>query len=279
MYIARTVDAFRAHRAAMAAPMGLVPTMGALHEGHRSLIRRAREECASVAVTIFVNPTQFGPDEDYTRYPRDEERDLEACRAEGADAVFMPDVAEMYPAGATTTVHPGPLAGILEGGSRPGHFEGVATVVTKLFQVTLPDRAYFGEKDGQQLLVIRRLVRDLLVPVEVVGCPTIREADGLALSSRNVYLSAEERQQAPAIARGLKRAKSAWLDGLRDADALRRIVRDEIAAQPLADIDYVSLADIEMLQECSGRIEGEAMLSVAVRFGSARLIDNAVLRA
>ncbi|MEX1022311.1 MAG: pantoate--beta-alanine ligase [Dehalococcoidia bacterium] len=278
MHIARTVPDFRALRPALDGPVGLVPTMGALHEGHRSLIRRAREDCASVVVSIFVNPTQFGPNDDYTQYPRTEADDLAACRDEGVTAVLMPAVADIYPEGATTTVSTGALSTVLEGAARPGHFDGVATVVTKLFSIVQPDRAYFGQKDAQQVLVIRRLVRDLLLPVEVVACPTVREEGGLARSSRNVYLTDEERMQALALSRGLRRAEAAWSDGVRDASALRALVQAEIAVQPLARIDYVSLADADGLAECEGQVTRDALLSLAVRFGRARLIDNTVLR-
>lgn len=278
MDVARTVEEFRALRANLPGTVGLVPTMGALHEGHRSLMRRAVQDCDSVVASIFVNPTQFGPNDDYTQYPRPEEADLAACREEGVALVLMPSVEDIYPDGASTTVSVGELSTILEGASRPGHFDGVATVVAKLLNMAQPDRAYFGEKDAQQLLVIRRMARDLLVPVEIVGCPIIREAGGLALSSRNVYLSDEERAQALSLSRGLRKAEAAWLGGVRDASTLRTLVRDEIAAQPLARIDYVSLADAETLQECEGRVTRTALLSLAVRFGKARLIDNTVLR-
>ncbi|MQC18453.1 MAG: pantoate--beta-alanine ligase [Chloroflexi bacterium] len=278
MQIARTVDECRAQRAELSGVVGLVPTMGALHEGHRSLMRRARRDCEQVIATIFVNPTQFAPGEDYTAYPRPEEADLTICEAEGVDLVFIPQVEDIYPEGATTTVSVGVLSTILEGASRPGHFDGVATVVTKLFAITRPDRGYFGQKDAQQLMVIRRLARDLRLGVEVVGCPIVREEGGLALSSRNAYLNDEERAQARAISRGLRQAETGWLGGLRDASALRQMVHDSIAAQPLARIDYVSLADAESLAECEGRVTRDALLSVAVRFGKARLIDNAMLR-
>lgn len=280
MIVARTVAEFRAARDGLLAggrTLGLVPTMGYLHEGHRSLMRRARAECDTVAVTIFVNPTQFGPNEDFTRYPRDEVRDFAACTAESVDIVLAPPVEEIYPEGACTTVSVGPLSRVLEGAARPGHFDGVATVVTKLFAIAGPCRAYFGQKDAQQLMVIRRLARDLIVPVEVIGCPIVREPDGLAMSSRNVYLSAEERTQALGISRGLRRAEAAWADGVRDADALRALVRQEIEAQPLARPEYVSLADTETLEEASGTVRRSVLLSVAVRFAGARLIDNVVL--
>ncbi len=277
MQIARTVAEFRALRASQPGPLGLVPTMGYLHEGHQSLIRAARAANATVALSLFVNPTQFGPNEDFTRYPRDEARDLAICEAEGVDLLLMPSVEEMYPAGASTTVSVGPLSTVLEGAARPGHFDGVATVVTKLFTITEPDRAYFGQKDAQQLMVIRRLTEDLRLPVEIVGCPIIREPDGLAMSSRNVYLAPEERTQALALSRGLRAAVAAWDDGVRDASSLRSRVREEIEAQPLARIDYVSLADQGTLSELEGPVMLPALLSLAVRFGATRLIDNVVL--
>ena len=281
MQIARTVADYHSQRAALLVaqpgPIGLVPTMGSLHEGHRSLMRRARAECASVVATIFVNPTQFGPNEDFTRYPRDEARDFAICEAEGVDIVFAPSVEEMYPEGAETTVSIGPLSRILEGAARPGHFDGVTTVVTKLFAIAQADRGYFGQKDAQQLMVLRRLAEDLRFPIEVIGCPIVREADGLALSSRNVYLSPDERTQALSLSRGLRAAEAMWADGVRDAEALRRRVRDEIEAEPLANIDYVSLADQRTLEESRGPIVAPALLSLAVRFGATRLIDNVLL--
>lgn len=279
MNVARTVEEFRALRAGLPGTVGLVPTMGALHEGHRSLMRRAAAECDSVVASIFVNPTQFGPTDDYAQYPRHEEADLAACEDEGVALVLMPSVEDVYPDGASTMVSVGELSTILEGAARPGHFDGVATVVAKLLNIAQPHRAYFGEKDAQQLLVIRRMARDLLFPVEIVGCPIIREEAGLALSSRNVYLSEEERRQALSLSRGLRAAEAAWRSGVRDASALRTLVRDDIAAQPLAQIDYVSLADITTLQECEGVVVRTALLSLAVRFGRARLIDNTVLHA
>ncbi len=277
MQVARTVAEFRTLRAALDGTLGLVPTMGYLHEGHRSLMRRARAECDVVAVSIFVNPTQFGPNDDFERYPRDEARDLAICEAEGVALVLLPPVEEVYPAGAVTTVSVGPLSTTLEGAARPGHFDGVTTVVTKLFNIVAPQRAYFGQKDAQQLMVIRRMTRDLLLPVEIVGCETVREPDGLAMSSRNVYLQPEERTQALSLSRGLRAAESAWAAGERDAETLRRLVRVEIEAQPLARIDYVSLADQDTLGECEGAVGRPALLSLAVRFGGTRLIDNIVL--
>lgn len=281
MQIARTIAEYRSLRASAVAArpglVGLVPTMGYLHDGHRSLMQRARAECGTVVTTIFVNPTQFGPNEDFTRYPRDEARDFAICEAEGVDIIFAPSVEEMYPDGAETTVSVGPLSRILEGAARPGHFDGVATVVTKLFALAQADRGYFGQKDAQQLMVLKRLAEDLRFPIEVIGCPIVREADGLALSSRNVYLSPEERSQALSLSRGLRAAEALWADGVRDAETLRRRVREEIESEPLANIDYVSLADQRSLQELSGDAVAPALLSLAVRFGATRLIDNVLL--
>ncbi|MEE8337423.1 MAG: pantoate--beta-alanine ligase [Dehalococcoidia bacterium] len=277
MQVVRTVAALRALRGQASSPVGLVPTMGALHDGHLSLVKRAREQCATVIASLFVNPAQFGPNEDFDRYPRDEARDLALFEQAGADAVFMPSVEEMYPPGDATVVTLTGISERLEGSHRPGHFDGVATVVTRLFNQVQPDRAYFGQKDAQQLLVIRTLTRDLHLPVEIVGCPTVREADGLALSSRNVYLSEQQRAQAPSLSRGLLRARDAFASGLCDAGLLRGLVREQVDAQPLAEIDYISLAHPETLDELDGAIEGPALLSLAVRFGATRLIDNVVL--
>lgn len=251
--------------------------MGALHEGHLSLVDRARAECATVIASLFVNPTQFGPGEDFDSYPRDESKDCGLFEQRGVDIVLAPPVEEMYPDGATTTVRVDGLTDRLEGAHRPGHFDGVTTVVAKLFEIVQPDRAYFGEKDGQQLRVIQRMARDLMMPVEVVACTTVREPDGLALSSRNVYLSDEERAQALSLSVGLRRAAAAFADGARDAEALRCAVRETIEAQPLARIDYVSLAETATLDEIDGRVSGPVLLSLAVWFGRTRLIDNVAL--
>jgi pantoate--beta-alanine ligase len=266
MHIVRTVAEMRAVRAALPGPVGLVPTMGALHEGHLSHVRRARAECASVVASLFVNPTQFGPNEDLARYPRDEERDAQLFAEAGIDLLFAPGVEEIYPPGHATTVSVARLSARLEGAHRPGHLQGVATVVSVLLSIVGPDRAYFGEKDAQQLAVIRRLVRDLALPVEVVGGATVRDADGLALSSRNVHLSAEERTQALSLSAGLAAARAAFEDGTHEA------------AQPLAVPDYVSLADAETLEELEGELRVDALLSLAVRVGATRLIDNVMLR-
>ena len=258
-------------------PLGLVPTMGALHEGHLALVRQARRENATVAASIFVNPTQFGPQEDLAAYPRDMERDLRLLEAEGVDLVYAPTPEEVYPAGFDTWVEPGELANRLEGAVRPGHFRGVATVVAKLFNVVRPDRAYFGQKDGQQLAVIRQMVRDLNMGIEIVAVPTVRDSDGLALSSRNAYLTAEQRAAAPVIYRALSRAEDSWRQGANGAESLRSAVRAVLDGEPLLeDIDYVSVADAATLAELE-RVDGPAMVSVAVRMGRTRLIDNVVL--
>ena len=258
-------------------PLGLVPTMGALHEGHLALVRRARGENAAVAVSIFVNPTQFGAGEDLATYPRDMERDLALLEAEGVDLVYAPTPEEVYPPGFDTWVEPGELGNRLEGVARPGHFRGVATVVAKLFGVVRPDRAYFGQKDGQQLAVIRQLARDLNLGVEIVAVPTVRDADGLALSSRNAYLTPEQRRAAPVVYRALCRGRELWQAGETDGATLRAAVREVLEGEPLLDgIDYVSVADAATLVELDA-VEGPAMVSTAVRLGRTRLIDNVVL--
>jgi pantoate--beta-alanine ligase len=258
--------------AALPRPLGLVPTMGWLHAGHRSLIARAREECGTVAVSIFVNPRQFDDPADLARYPRGEARDLALCAEAGADLAWLPSVEDVYPPGFDTSVTVERLTLPLEGAARPGHFAGVTTVVAVLLGVVRPDRAYFGEKDGQQLRVIDRMARDLGI-AEVVRCPTVREPDGLALSSRNVHLGAADRAAATVIHRALLAGRDAWAAGERDAAAIRGCVAAVIATEPRADLAYVSCADDTTLAELE-RVEGPAMLSVAVRFGTTRLIDN-----
>jgi pantoate--beta-alanine ligase len=258
-------------------PLGLVPTMGALHRGHQALVQRARQDNRTMAASIFVNPTQFGPQEDLAQYPSTLDQDLDLLRREGTDLVFMPAVAEVYPPGFDTWVEVGRLATLLEGAHRPGHFRGVATVVTKLFQLVRPDRAYFGQKDGQQVLVIRKLVRDLDLGLEVVVIPTVREPDGLALSSRNLYLTPQQRQAAPVVYRALCRAQELWRRGEVGAERIRREVRSVLASEPLVQgIDYVSVADAETLEELD-TVGGRAMVSVAIRLGRLRLIDNFIL--
>ena len=254
-------------------PLGLVPTMGALHEGHASLIRRARAESATVLVTIFVNPRQFNESSDFEKYPRDEAADLRVAGAAGADLVWIPPVEEVYPAGFQTTVRVGGLTEPLEGAARPGHFEGVTPVVALLLGLAGAERAYFGQKDAQQLLVVRRMAIDLGIGTEIVACPIVREPDGLALSSRNVRLSPEERAAAPVLRRALLAARARYNAGERDGDALRAAMRAVLAAEPLAAPDYVSCADPGTLTELA-TIAGPALLSMAVRFGPVRLIDN-----
>jgi pantoate--beta-alanine ligase len=250
--------------------------MGYLHEGHLALVRRARAESRSVAVSIFVNPTQFGPREDFARYPRDPARDLALLEKEGVDLVFMPEAAEMYPPGFDTWVEVGTITRRLEGRARPGHFRGVATVVCKLFNIVQPRRAYFGEKDAQQLRVVGKMVRDLNLPVEIVPVPTVREADGLALSSRNVYLSPQERQEALALSAALRLAQELVARGERRAAVIRARMRRRIRQEPDARIDYVSVADAETLEELTV-VDRPALVSLAVRIGTTRLIDNVVI--
>ena len=272
MRVVRTRGEMREARAALGEPVGFVPTMGALHDGHASLVRRGREECASVVVSVFVNPTQFGPGEDLNRYPRDEAADLALLESLGADVVFVPTVEEIYPPGHTASVDVGRLGEVLEGAARPGHFLGVATVVTILFSLVQPDRAYFGQKDGQQSVVIQRMVHDLGLAVDIIVCPTIREHDGLALSSRNRYLTPDERAQAPALQRALQAAATAYAVGERSADSMRQVMLAELATAPLGQVDYVSVADADTLEELE-LVDGPALISLAVKFPSARLID------
>ena len=274
--VVRTRDELREALASAPSPIGLVPTMGWLHAGHRALIARARAENATTVVSIFVNPRQFGDPRDLEQYPRNEQRDVAICAEEGAHVVFAPHVEEVYPPGSDTTVRVGAVALPLEGAARPGHFDGVATVVAILFNLVGADRAYFGQKDAQQLLVIRRMARDLAIPIEVIAHPTVRDPDGLAMSSRNVHLSAEERAAAPVIRRALLAAREAWEAGERDAEVLRDRMRTVLAEEPLANLDYVSLADAATLRELA-TVDGPALLSLAVRFGSTRLIDNETL--
>jgi pantoate--beta-alanine ligase len=247
--------------------------MGYLHEGHLSLVRLARAENRTVVVSIFVNPTQFGPSEDFTAYPRDMERDLRLLRDAGADLVFAPSAEEMYPDGFKTYVIVERITERLEGSFRPTHFRGVATIVLKLFTILQPDCAYFGQKDAQQLRVIRQLAADLNLSIDVHAGPTVREPDGLALSSRNVYLSPEERTAAAVLSRALRLAEQRYRDGERSGTRLREIMRAELAAEPLAHPDYVSVADADSLEELDA-VDGPTLLSLAVRIGKTRLIDN-----
>ena len=265
-------------RTAAERPLGLVPTMGALHKGHLSLVRRARSDNATLVVTIFVNPTQFAPNEDLAAYPRDLDRDLALLDIEGADLVFLPSPEEIYPDGFDTWVSVERTSARLEGEARPGHFRGVATVVCKLFNIVRPDRAYFGQKDAQQLQVIRRMNADLNLGVEVTAMPTVREPDGLAMSSRNVNLSTAQRRAAPVLYAALQAAQELYADGVRQATAVREAMQKMLDSEPLASTDYVSVADPDSMAELQ-RIEGPALVSLAVRIGTTRLIDNVVLGA
>lgn len=262
-------------RRSLSGTVGLVPTMGYLHEGHLSLIRRAREECDHVVVSIFVNPTQFGPKEDLSKYPRDIQRDFHLIEPY-IDVVWTPSEAIMYPPGYQTWVEVEALTKVLEGAMRPGHFRGVTTVVAKLFNGVQPHKAYFGQKDAQQVAAIQQMVRDLNFPIEIVVCPIAREPDGLAMSSRNVYLDPEQRKAATVLFRSLNAAKDAYEKGERAGEKLRQIMKGVLAAEPLAQVQYVSCADYDTLEELD-EIKGKALLSMAVFFGKTRLIDNFVL--
>jgi pantoate--beta-alanine ligase len=276
MEVIETIAAFRRARERFGR-LGLVPTMGYLHAGHLSLVRQARAECGAVAVSIFVNPTQFGPQEDLARYPRDLERDLGLLRQELVDLVFVPSVAEIYPDGYSTFVDVRDVTDMLEGAVRPGHFQGVATVVCKLFNIVQPTRAYFGQKDAQQTVVVRKMARDLDMPLDVVVAPTMREADGLAMSSRNVYLSPEQRQAATVLIRALGAAAERYAAGERDAEALRRAMHAMLETEPLGIPEYVSVANPLTLKELAHVGQAGALCSLAVRFGATRLIDNMLL--
>jgi pantoate--beta-alanine ligase len=276
MMLATTLDELRAARRLLDGPVGLVPTMGSLHEGHLSLVKRAQQECERVVVSIFVNPTQFGPQEDLAKYPRNLERDLQLLDEAGADLVWTPTPEVMYPPDFQTWVTVDNLTLPLEGAVRPGHFRGVTTVVAKLFNAIQADRAYFGQKDAQQAAVIRRMALDLNFPTEVIVCPTLRETDGLAMSSRNTYLDAAQRQAATVLYRALSAAQAAHAAGERRAAVLRQIVTDTVAVEPLAQLQYVSCADYDSLQELD-ELRGKSLLSMAVFMGKTRLIDNFVL--
>ncbi len=271
-----TLSDLHSARLSFAGMVGLVPTMGYLHEGHLSLVHRAREECDHVVVSIFVNPTQFGPKEDLSKYPRDLDRDLSLLEPLGTDLIWMPTAEIMYPQGYQTWVEVEAITSPLEGAMRPGHFRGVTTVVAKLFNGVQPHKAYFGQKDAQQAAVIRQMTRDLNFPIEIVVCPIVREPDGLAMSSRNVYLDTEQRKAATVLYRSLSAAKKAYESGERDAEKLRQIMKDVLASEPLAQMQYVSCADYDMLEELE-TVTGKTLLSMAVFMGKTRLIDNFVL--
>ena len=263
-------------RKSMASPVGLVPTMGYLHAGHLSLVEKARQRSASVIATIFVNPTQFGPQEDLDSYPRDLPRDLNLLEEHGVDLVWIPEQQEIYPPGFQTWVTVEEITKLLEGKMRLGHFRGVTTVVAKLFNAVQPAEAYFGQKDAQQVAVIRRMVMDLNFPVEIVVCPIVREPDGLAMSSRNVYLDVNERQAALILFSALSTAENAFRNGNADADQLREIMTRTILSEPLANLQYVSCADPDSLSELTGPVKG-GLLSLAVVIGKTRLIDNILI--
>lgn len=271
-----TLTELRDARLTLPEPIGLVPTMGYLHEGHLSLVRKAREDCRSIVVSIYINPTQFGANEDLNAYPRDLERDLGLLEKENVELVWVPNSEIMYPADYQTWVTVEGVTQKLEGAMRPVHFRGVSTVVAKLFNAVQPQKAYFGQKDAQQTVVIRQMVRDLNFPIEIVVCPIVREADGLAMSSRNAYLNPSERQAARVLWRALSAAKAAYERGERDPQRLREIMAETINREPLAQMQYVSCAHPETLQELSEPSE-HALLSMAVMIGKTRLIDNIVL--
>lgn len=289
MRVIRTIkelrEALEYMRAGGHTPIGFVPTMGYLHEGHASLVRRAAEASGTVVMSIFVNPLQFGPGEDYATYPRDERRDLELAEREGADIVFIPSVEEMYPQAVKTTVSVSSLTERLCGASRPGHFDGVATVVSKLFNIVQPDLAFFGLKDAQQVAVLRRMVSDLNMNVQIVACPIMRESDGLALSSRNVYLSAEERSEALVLSRSLRAVRKALEEGtVRTAGEARAMLMSGIQESGLAVIDYAEILTYPDLEPIAGEqallsVPGEIIMALAVKFGKTRLIDNNVFTA
>ncbi len=277
MRVISSIEAMSAACAEAPRPLGLAPTMGALHDGHLALVRRAREESETVAVTIFVNPAQFGPGEDLEQYPRDLPRDLDLLREEKVDLVFTPGPDDLYPLGFSTWIDVGDIGNTLEGAVRPGHFRGVATVVAKLFGIVRPDRAYFGQKDGQQTVVAGQLVRDLNLGLEVVVVPTVREPDGLALSSRNAYLTPEQRRAAPVVYQALAALAARWRAGERDVSELQAAALSVLRAEPLVEsVDYVAVVDAGTFQElCT--VTGRAMALTAVRLGPVRLIDNVVL--
>jgi pantoate--beta-alanine ligase len=276
MKIVTSLPELRAARSRMSPQLGLVPTMGYLHDGHLSLVRRAKGECTSVIVSIFVNPTQFGPKEDLASYPRDLQRDLDRLEPLGVDLVWTPTAEVMYPNGYQTWVEVEALTRRLEGEMRPGHFRGVATIVSKLFNAVQPDKAYFGQKDAQQVAVIRRMAYDLNFPLEVITCPTVRETDGLAMSSRNKYLKGEDRKAALVLHRALDAARDAFGKGERGAEKLRALMRETLATEARAQMQYVSCADYDTLEELDV-VTGKTLLSMAVLIGKTRLIDNVVV--
>ncbi len=276
MKVISTIAEFKQARREVGDSVGFVPTMGYLHEGHLSLVRKARAENDVVVVSIFVNPTQFGPSEDFTTYPRDPERDLALLEKERVDLVFIPSAEEMYPSGFSSWVEVENITQRFEGAARPGHFRGVATVVAKLFNIVEPTKAYFGQKDAQQAVVIKQMVKDLNMNLKIVVVPTQREPDGLAMSSRNIHLSPEERQAALVLWKSLELARGLWEQEEQNAETMRQQMTDLIQKEPLARIDYISIADPETLEELT-QINRPALVSLAVRIGKTRLIDNITL--
>ena len=276
MKVVETIPEMKKTRRALQEPVGFVPTMGYLHEGHVSLVREAKKENKSVIVSIYVNPTQFGPREDLSKYPRDLKRDLAMLEKVGTDVVFFPSDKEMYPDGYDTWVEVDKLTKRLEGASRPTHFRGVTTIVHKLFNIVEADSAYFGQKDAQQALVIQKMVKDLNMNVRVIVCPTLREPDGLAMSSRNVYLTPEQRKQAIVLNRSLQLAEDLYAKGERNAPNIKQQMTGLIQKEPLALIDYISIANPETLEELD-MIQGQALVSMVVKFGNTRLLDNIML--
>lgn len=276
MKIIETIAEMKRRRCELIGAVGFVPTMGYLHEGHLELVRRAKAENDSAVASIFVNPTQFGPKEDYTAYPRDIPRDLAMLEKVGTDIIFMPSAGEMYPPRFSTWVDVEKVTERLEGASRPGHFRGVATVCAKLFNVVQPDTAYFGQKDAQQCVVIKKMVADLNMNLEIVIVPTVREPDGLAMSSRNTYLKPDERKAAVVLYQALNLAKQMWSQGEKNAEKIRQAMMAHIKKQPLATIDYVSIADAETLDEVT-EVKSPALVSLVVKIGRPRLLDNIIL--
>ncbi|MBN2044899.1 MAG: pantoate--beta-alanine ligase [Anaerolineales bacterium] len=276
MKVVESLEVLWQTRKGLPGPVGFVPTMGYLHQGHLQLVRQAKKQSASVVVSIFVNPTQFGPGEDLASYPRDLSRDLTLLKTTGADLVWTPTSEEMYPEGFQTWVETTQVTQPLEGSYRPGHFRGVTTIVAKLFNAVQPDLAFFGQKDAQQAAVIQQMTRDLSYPIKIVIVPTMREGDGLALSSRNIYLNQEQRAAATVLYRALRAAESAYLDGERSGAALRSVMIETIKTEPLAEVQYVSCADRVSLQELD-RVTDGALLSMVVYLGKTRLIDNWIL--
>lgn len=276
MQIIKTIAEMKAYRHSLKGTVGFVPTMGYLHAGHISHVTHSKKENTTTGASIFVNPTQFGPNEDFERYPRDYPRDFAMLEQAGCDFVFLPEPNEMYPQGFNTWVEVLAVTSVLEGAIRPGHFKGVATVVTKLFNIVEPTRAYFGQKDAQQCVVIKKMVQDLNMNLEVIIGPTLRESDGLAMSSRNVYLNPEERSQAPVLNQSLQLAEKMWNSGERDSHKIRKAMEQLIKQKPLGKIEYISIANALTLQELE-KAEKPLVISMAVRFGKTRLIDNLLM--